>query len=80
MEQSFIANNITDNTKKVAVLLTVIGAKAYELLHNLLAPDTPASKKYDEVVTTSSTLCHSRSRDLERSENLGLIEKISYSD
>jgi len=34
----------------VAVLLTVIGSKPYELLHSLLAPEAPASKKYDELV------------------------------
>ena len=48
--QFYIANEITTNAKKVAVLLTVIGTKAYELLHSLLAPELPSTKSYDELV------------------------------
>ena len=48
--QFFVANDIKDDTKQVAVLLTVIGSKPYELLHSLLAPETPSSKKYEELV------------------------------
>ena len=36
--------------KKVAVLLTVIGTKAYTLLRNIVAPDKPAAKEYDQLV------------------------------
>ena len=50
LKQFFVANEI-DNEKKVAVVLTVIGSKRYELLHSLLAPTAPASKKFDELVT-----------------------------
>ena len=42
LEQFFVANDIADG-KKVAVLLTVIGTKAYTLLRNIIAPDKPAS-------------------------------------
>ena len=50
LEQFFIANKITEAEQKVAVLLTVIGSKAYSLLRNLLAPAKPADKDFDEIV------------------------------
>ena len=46
----FVANGITDDAKKVAILLTVIGRKAYALLRNLLAPAKPAEKSFDVLV------------------------------
>ena len=49
LEQFFMANDITDR-KKVAVLLTVIGTKAYTLLQNIMAPEKPATKEYDVIV------------------------------
>jgi len=42
-------NDIADR-KKVAVLLTVIGLKAYTLLQNIMAPKKPATKEYDAIV------------------------------
>ena len=45
-----MANGIDDDKKKIAVFLTVIGAQAYALLRNLLAPTKPASKKYEVLV------------------------------
>ena len=50
LSQYFVANDITDDKKKVAVLLTVMGSKAYELLHSLLSPVVPSTKKYDELI------------------------------
>ena len=50
LEQFFVANGITDDAKKVAVLLTVIGGKAYALLRNLLAPTKPAGKSFETLV------------------------------
>ena len=44
-----MANDIA-NEKKVAVLLTVIGTKAYTLLRNIVAPDKSAAKEYDQLV------------------------------
>ena len=35
LEQYFAANEITDNNKKRAVLLSVCGAKTYKLIRNL---------------------------------------------
>lgn len=50
LQEYFIANNIEGDRKR-AVLVTMIGAKAYSLLSNLMAPAKPATKTYDELVT-----------------------------
>ena len=50
LEQYFAVNEIQEDTKKVAVLLCVMGEKLYELVHNLLTPPKPASKKYQKIV------------------------------
>ena len=47
----FQANDIA-NAKKVPVFLSVIGAKHYELLCNLLAPTQPKDKLFDVLVRT----------------------------
>ena len=52
LQQYFIANGISDDSKKLATFLTVIGPSAYALLSNLVAPEKPASKTYDELVAT----------------------------
>ena len=49
LDQFFVANDIADG-KKVAVLLTVIGTKAYTLLRNIVVPDKPATKEYNHLV------------------------------
>ena len=41
---------MTEEKKMVAVLVTVMGAKAYGLMRNLLAPVKPADKKYTELI------------------------------
>ena len=41
----FDANRVEDD-RKVAVLLTVIGAKAYDTLRSLLAPTLPKDKGF----------------------------------
>ena len=51
LNQFFVVNKIDSDAKWVAVLLTLIGSKPYELLHSLLVPAAPASKKFDELVT-----------------------------
>ena len=43
MEQIFVANHVP-NATKAAVFLSAIGARAYELLRNLLALDPPKNK------------------------------------
>ena len=50
LEQYLSANNVTEEKKKVAVMVTVMGAKAYSLLRNLVAPSKPADKKFSELV------------------------------
>ena len=50
LEQYFVANGIQEDTKKVAVLLCMMGEKPYELVHNLLAPAKLSSKKYQKIV------------------------------
>lgn len=45
LRQFYVLNEIMTNNKKVAILLTMIGMKAYELLHSLLALDLPSTKK-----------------------------------
>ena len=42
LEQFVVVNKITEGQRKKAVLLTVIGSKAYGLLRNLLSPAKPA--------------------------------------
>ena len=49
LEQFFVTNDIADG-KKRAVLLTVIGTKAYTLLRNILAPEKPATRDYSQLV------------------------------
>ena len=53
VEQYFIANDVTDEKKQTAIFLTVIGNEMYNLLRNLLAPESPAGKT---VKTLSETL------------------------
>ena len=45
----FIAANAIAEDKKVATLLTVVGSATYKLLQNLLAPDKPSDKDYDQL-------------------------------
>ena len=49
MEQYFIANDIPE-AKKVAAFLSAIGAKTYELLCKLVAPDSPKDKRFNDLV------------------------------
>ena len=51
LEQYFIANDVPE-TKKVAAFLSAMGAKAYELLRNLVAPDSPKDKRFNDLVKT----------------------------
>ena len=46
LEHYFVANGISDAAQKKAILLTVIGAAAYKLLRNLVAPEKPGDKEY----------------------------------
>ncbi|KAK3773177.1 hypothetical protein RRG08_013763 [Elysia crispata] len=48
LEQYFVANDVTE-AKRTAVLLSVIGAKTYEVLKSLVAPDKPSAKSYPDL-------------------------------
>ena len=49
LEQYFSANEITDNGKKRGVLLSVCGAKTYQLIRNLVNPRKPTDKSFAEL-------------------------------
>ena len=49
LEQYFVCNGIEDD-KKTAVLLTMVGAKTYSLMSDLVAPAKPATKSYADLV------------------------------
>ena len=49
MDQYFIANDVTDDKKKVAVILSVMGAKEYGLLKSLVAPKKVSELKLSEI-------------------------------
>lgn len=48
-EHYVLANEIRD-TKKVPVLLSVLGSKTYGLLRSLIAPEKPGEMDYDNIV------------------------------
>lgn len=50
IEQLFICNGIED-TKKVALFLTLIGGEAYDVLKDLLSPALPSEKTYSALKT-----------------------------
>ena len=47
----FIANNITDANIQRSVLLSVVGAKTYSLIRNLVSFDKPADKTIGDLKT-----------------------------
>lgn len=49
LDQYFVANDVTENAKKRSILLSVCGAKTYNLVRNLCAPVKPADKSYDQL-------------------------------
>ncbi len=44
LEHYFVANDIADNGKKHAILLTVCGPKIYKLIRDLVSPAKPKEK------------------------------------
>ena len=50
MDHFFAANSIDDAHKKKSTFLAVIGPATYTLLRNLVSPDKPGDKTYDELV------------------------------
>ena len=45
----FGANGVSDMSKKLSVLRSSIGSKAYQTLASLVAPETPRAKSYEEL-------------------------------
>ena len=54
----FVANDIVDAEKKIAVFLLVVGPATYKLLGDLLAPAKPRDKSYDELVEVVMNHCN----------------------
>ena len=50
VEHYFIVNNIITEAKCQSTLLTVAGPEVYSLACNLVAPDKPGDKLYDDLV------------------------------
>ena len=50
LNQYFLANDITEDTKKRAIFLSVVGDMTYKLIRNLLAPDKPTDKSFQALV------------------------------
>ena len=44
LQHYFTANDITDDDKKRAILLSVCGSSTYRLIRNLVAPEQPSSR------------------------------------
>ena len=45
-----LVNDVSDKKKQVAFFLTVVGSSTYQVLRDLLAPDTPASRTLEELL------------------------------
>ena len=52
LEESFVLEDVSEDRKKVAALLSYIGRYGYEILKNLSAPKKPSESKYDELCKT----------------------------
>ena len=64
MEQFFLVNWIDDGAKKIVVFLTVVGAKTYALLSNVVTPTKPADKSYPELKEVLQTHLKLKTPDL----------------
>ncbi|KAG7487172.1 hypothetical protein JOB18_048277 [Solea senegalensis] len=49
MEHFFVANGISDTARKRAILLSSVGSWTYSLMRNLLSPEKPGDKSYDDL-------------------------------
>ncbi|KAK0146771.1 hypothetical protein N1851_013888 [Merluccius polli] len=45
----FVANGIADEGKKGAILLSSVGSRTYSLMRNLLSPNKPGEKSYEDL-------------------------------
>ena len=51
----FVANGITDADKKKSAFLAGVGPATYALARNLVAPEKPGDKSYDDLVALLMT-------------------------
>ena len=51
MAEFFLANDIKEDRKKVAILISTVGSQTYELLKDLYSPDKPNAKSFEALVT-----------------------------
>ena len=52
VQEYLVANRISTEEKKRAVLVTLMGSEAYELLASLVTPDKPLTKKFENIIAT----------------------------
>ena len=67
LEQFMVVKDITEDGKKTAVFLSVIGSSVYGLLKNLLMPDKPVDKSYTQL--KEALLAHYAPRSIMIAEN-----------
>ena len=58
--QFFVANEITDDVKKRAILLSNVGGRTYGIVRSLLSPKKPNEVSYDHIVETLRDHFHPR--------------------
>lgn len=49
LKSYFTANDIADDAKKAAILLSSVGATTYKLIKNLTSPEAPSTKTFEEI-------------------------------
>ena len=55
LERYMSANDVIDIGKKRSILLSTCGAATYKLIRNLISPELPVSKTYNEIVDLDET-------------------------
>ena len=58
LEEFFILEDVTEDRKQVAALLTYIGSYGYEIFKSLLSPDKPSSRNYADLKNLSQIISH----------------------
>ena len=77
VEQFFLANDVDDD-HKVPTLLSLIGRKTYTLLRDLLAPEKPATKSFQQIVTTLQQ--HLSPKPLEIAERVRFYKRNQHEE
>lgn len=49
LKQFFLADNVTDDNRKAAVILTSLSNEVFKILSNLCFPDDPDKKSFSEI-------------------------------